>query len=290
MPEFLAMRKTLENKLFRGHRSHRSVALAFASAVVLLSDKAFAYRPFDGTDADVAKEGEFELELGPVHYLRQNGASYVLAPATVLNLGIFSGAELVFDSKNLIPNEQVPGASRFQFIDQDVLVKLVLHKGILQGGQGVSAAVETGPLLPGIHSEPGMGASANLILSYQWEPLTLHFNNQLSDTREHVGDYFSSLIIVAGPDSWRVRPVAEFFGERTFGASTQFSGLFGVIYYANRKIDVDFAFREASVDDQPVTEIRLGITWRIDLWGAEGLSDDDHDEENRDPDPDAAMK
>ncbi len=256
-----------------------------------MSHRAFAYRPFDGTDADVAKEGEFELELGPVHYFRQNGASYVLAPATVLNLGIFPGAELVVDSKNLIPNEQVPGASRFQFIDQDVLVKLVLHRGILQGGQGVSAAVETGPLLPGIHGEPGMGASANLILSYQWEPITLHFNNQISDTREHVGDYFSSLILVGGPDSWPIRPVAEFFGERTFGTSTQFSGLVGAIYYANRKIDVDFAFREADVDTQPVTEVRLGITWRIDLWGAEGLSDDDdHDEEHRDPDPDAAMK
>jgi hypothetical protein len=280
------VRKTLENKPFRSRRPHRRVALALAFAAVFLSHRAFAYRPFDGTDADVAKEGEFELELGPVHYFRQNGASYVLAPATVLNLGIFPGAELVVDSKNLIPNEHVAGASKFQFIDQDVLVKLVLHKGSLQGEHGVSAAIETGPLLPGIHGDPGIGASANLILSEQWDPVTLHFNNQLSYTRDHVGDYFSSLIIVGGPSTWAVRPVAEFFGERTFGTSTQFSGLLGAIYYANRKIDLDFGVREASIDAQSVTEIRLGITWRIDLWGTEGVDDEAHDEQNRDPDPD----
>jgi hypothetical protein len=158
------------------------------------------------------------------------------------------------------------------------LVKLVLHEGSLQGKRGVSAAIETGPLLPGINGDPGFGASANLILSEQWEPLTLHFNNQLSDTREHVGDFFSSLIVVGGPARWPVRPVAEFFGERTFGKSTQFSGLLGAIYYANRKIDLDFALREASIDAQPVTEVRLGITWRIDLWGSEGISEDQDDE------------
>jgi hypothetical protein len=275
------VRKTRENKPFR----HSLVAAWLLAALVVFSSRAaFAYRPFDGTDADVAKEGEFELELGPVHYFRQNGASYVLAPATVLNLGIFPGAELVVDSKNLIPNEHTPGASKYQFISQDVLVKFVLHKGALQGGHGVSAALETGPLLPGIHGDPGIGASANLILSEQWNPLQLHFNNQISDTRDHFGDFFSSIILVGGPTRWPVRPVAEFYGERTFGKSTQFSGLLGAIYYANRKIDLDLALREASVDAQPVTEIRLGLTWRIDLWGTEGVDDEAHDENNRDPD------
>jgi hypothetical protein len=275
------VRKTLENKPFR-HSPH--AAWALAAVVLFFPRAAFAYRPFDGTDADVAKEGEFELELGPVHYLRQNDASYVLAPATVLNLGIFPGAELVANTTNLIPNEHVAGTPKYQFVDQDVLLKMILHKGSLQGGHGVSAALETGPLLPGIHGEPGIGASANLILSEQWEPLQLHFNNQISDTRDHVGDFFSSIIVVGGPTRWPLRPVAEFYGERTFGTSTQFSGLLGAIYYANRKIDLDFALREASVDEQAVTEIRIGLTWRIDLWGSEGIDDEAHDENNRDPD------
>lgn len=165
------MRKTRESKPFR---HSLQAACAFAALVVFLSRAAFAYRPFDGTDADVAKEGEFELELGPVHYFRQN--------------------------------------------------------------------------------------------------------------RDHLGDFFSSIILVGGPSRWPLRPVAEFYAERTFGKSTQLSGLLGAIYYANRKIDLDFALREASVDEQAITEIRLGLTWRIDLWGAEGIEDEAHDENNRDPD------
>ena len=270
---------TRENKAFRNNCS----AVAVATALLFFSQTASAYRPFDGTDADVAKEGSFELELGPVHYFRQNGMSYVLAPATVLNFGIFHDAELVVDSKNLIPNEHLPGQPRNQFIDQDVLVKLILHRGSLQGEDGVSAAVEAGPLIPGINGDHGFGASANLILSQAWEPLTLHFNNQVSDTREHMLDYFSSLIVVGGPEHWPVRPVAEIFGERTFGQASSVSGLIGAIWYANRKIDLDFAFREASVDAEPVSEVRIGLTWRIDLWGTEGIDDDDaHDESNRD--------
>ncbi len=273
------VRKTLENKPFRCRRRARRLAFAFAFAVLFSAYNAFAYRPFDGTDADVAKEGTFELELGPVHYLRQDGISYVLAPATVLNFGIFHDAELVIDSKNLIANQHVPGQAHYQFVDQDVLVKLILHRGSLQGGEGISAAVETGPLIPGINGDPGFGASANLILSQAWKPLTLHFNNQLSDTREHVGDYFSSLILIGGPEHWPVRPVAEMFGERTFGKSSSVSGLIGAIWHADRKIDLDFALREADVDAQSVTEVRIGLTWRIDLWGTEKLDDDPDDDE-----------
>jgi len=41
---------------------------------------AHAYRPFDGTDADVAELGEFELELGPAHVLREGGRTFVTTP------------------------------------------------------------------------------------------------------------------------------------------------------------------------------------------------------------------
>ena len=36
-----------------------------------LSEPALALRPYDSTDADVAKQGEFELELGPVGRRRE---------------------------------------------------------------------------------------------------------------------------------------------------------------------------------------------------------------------------
>jgi hypothetical protein len=39
--------------------------LTVALVLAALSGSALAYRPFDSTDADVARPGEFELELGP---------------------------------------------------------------------------------------------------------------------------------------------------------------------------------------------------------------------------------
>jgi hypothetical protein len=40
---------------------------------------AHAYRPFDGTDAAVAGPKEFELEFGPVHYLREGADKGIIA-------------------------------------------------------------------------------------------------------------------------------------------------------------------------------------------------------------------
>ena len=44
-----------------------------------------AYRPFDGTDAAVVDEHEFELELGPVEYTREGSTKSLIAPAIVGN-------------------------------------------------------------------------------------------------------------------------------------------------------------------------------------------------------------
>ena len=77
----------------------RAVAAAIGIAVAWTPVAAHAYRPFDGTDADVAEAGEFELELGPAHFYGQGPHHYVIAPATVLNLGLVPRLELVVDAK-----------------------------------------------------------------------------------------------------------------------------------------------------------------------------------------------
>ena len=58
-------------------------ALLLGCAIALIASRADAYRPFDGTDADVAELGSFELELGPAHFYDDNGQSSLIAPATV---------------------------------------------------------------------------------------------------------------------------------------------------------------------------------------------------------------
>jgi hypothetical protein len=57
------------------------VAWLLASASLLLVERdARAYRPCDGTDADVAEYGHFELELGPTHYYREGDRNFLIAP------------------------------------------------------------------------------------------------------------------------------------------------------------------------------------------------------------------
>src|SRR5215472_11484955 len=124
--------------------SFRAVTtLAAASLAVFWGSPARAYRPFDGTDADVADLGNFELELGPVQWYSQGPGHYLVAPATVLNLGFARGWELVGDFQNFVGLDPLPGEARVRLLDTDVLLKAVLVSGSLQGdGPGPSAAVE----------------------------------------------------------------------------------------------------------------------------------------------------
>lgn len=55
---------------FRSFPRRLAPSLMAALRLVALSDPASAYRPFDGTDAAVAKKGEMEIELQPAGRLR----------------------------------------------------------------------------------------------------------------------------------------------------------------------------------------------------------------------------
>jgi hypothetical protein len=113
-------------------------------AVGTVAPPALAYRPFDGTDADVAETGNFELELGPVHWYSQSDRHYLIAPATVLNLGLLPRWELVVDFQNFVGLDAPPGQPRDQLLDTDVFTKVVLLPGVLQGkGTGPSRSCPT---------------------------------------------------------------------------------------------------------------------------------------------------
>lgn len=56
--------------------------------LLVWSAPASAYRPFDGTDAAVAKKGEMEIELQPAGRLRDEGGTSLIAPAWVINYGL----------------------------------------------------------------------------------------------------------------------------------------------------------------------------------------------------------
>lgn len=247
-------------------------SLDFALAFFLtaaFAGPAFAYRPFDGTDGDVAAEGEFELELGPANFLSKPDGRYVLAPATVLNFGLARGFELVVDFKDVVGLDYVAEQSRVRLLDTDVFIKAVLKRGVLQGDTGPSIAIEAGPLIPELGGTNGFGAQTNLITSYRWPALTLHLNTAAAITREHNFDGFASLI-VEGPREWAVRPVGEVFVEREVSVATTYSALVGAIWQVSDRVGIDAAIRAASHSEGSVFELRFGVTWTVTMWSAKG--------------------
>src|SRR5438132_13865465 len=108
-----------------------NLALATLAAGIALATPAFAYRPFDGTDGDVADVGEFELEMGPAQYLSAPEGHYLLIPATVLNLGIARGFELVVDFKDFVALRPVQGQQRMRILDTDIFLNSVLLRGTM---------------------------------------------------------------------------------------------------------------------------------------------------------------
>jgi hypothetical protein len=246
--------------------------LIFAATLLAgttLSRRARAYRPFDGTEADVAEVGAFELELGPAHWLARNGKNTLFAPATVLNLGLAEGWELVGDFKGSVPIARDTNESAFRLVDTDVFVKHVLRRGCLQEGAGPSVAIEAGPLLPELRGESGYGAAFNVIVSERLGWLTLHLNDVASLARGTHDPAWLTTLIAEGPDSLAIRPVAELYAEHEFRPSrTSSSALAGAIWRAREGLDVDAAFRVGRRDGAQETEVRLGFTWTTEAWAA----------------------
>jgi hypothetical protein len=245
------------------HRSRTFAFLALAS-VLASSSEALAYRPFNGTDADVAAPGEFELEMGP-SYLTGRGIRPTLGlPALVLNQGLGSGWELVVDATNSVTVDPPRGEKSVELTDTDVQLKYVVKRGALQGGTGPSVATEFGPLVPTIGGDH-WGGDVNVILSQRVSFLTLHFNGGAALTRQWSYLVLGSLI-VEGPEVHRLRPVAELLVEHEIGAETQYSVLAGAIWKASDAIVFDFGARGALIAGSPAEEIRVGFTWTTALW------------------------
>ena len=126
-------------------RRFRRLPKPFASVSIITlsllawSDPARAYRPFDGTDAAVAKKGEMEIELQPAGRLRDESGTSLIAPATVINYGLSEDWEAVFEGQGqtlLSP----PGPT--SLTAAGAFLKHVLVPGSLQDKTGPSVATE----------------------------------------------------------------------------------------------------------------------------------------------------
>jgi hypothetical protein len=236
-------------------------ASVVAVCLTAWSGPAWAYRPFDGTDAAVAAPGEVEIELQPAGRLREGGSTTLVAPATVFNYGLSEGWEAVFEGLGQTPlspsgSTSLTGAGAF--------LKHVLQPGSLQDKSGPSVATEFGLLLPEGIGDSSVGASLAGIVSQRWDWGTIHLNAETALTRDHHADVFLGSII-EGPSKWSIRPVAEFFYEKEFGQSETVSGLVGLIWPVRDSLSFDIGLRHALTNGHPVNEVRAGLTFSFPL-------------------------
>jgi hypothetical protein len=225
---------------------------------------ALAYRPFDATDADVAGAGVFELEFGPVGYLKEGREKFWVAPAAVANFGLAGDREVVVEGKLQRLIDDNSDGPRTSLVDSGLFLKQVHRPGSLQESTGPSVATECGLLLPTIHGESGMGARCAGIVSQRWPTATVHLNAALALTRQHNPDLFLGAIL-EGPYDWAIRPALEFFAERESGKPWTFSTLVGVIWRAKDNLSFDFGARVARAEHENVSEVRAGLSWGFPL-------------------------
>jgi hypothetical protein len=234
---------------------------AVALCLTVWTGPAWAYRPFDGTDAAVAAPGELEIELQPAGRLRESGTTTLIAPATVINYGLSEGWEAVFEGQGQTPLSP-PGPT--SLTAAGAFLKHVLQPGSLQDKTGPSIATEFGVLLPDSTGSSGVGASLAGIVSQRWDWGTIHLNAETALTRDHHADVFLGGII-EGPSKWSVRPVAELFYEKEFGQSETVSALIGLIWRVRDNLSFDVGMRHALTNGHPVNELRAGLTFGFPL-------------------------
>jgi len=227
---------------------------------------ALAYRPFDSTDADVAKAGEAEIELGPVQWLRGGGRRFLQAPAAIANIGFSGDRELVVEGRHQVALDREAGEPRSALVDDAVALKQVLRRGVLQEQNGPSVAAEYGLLLPEANGEHGTGFSLAAIVSQRWSAGTVHLNAALARTRDHEDALFLGAI-VEGPFDWPIRPVAEAFAQRATGGGRIDSFLVGAIWRVREGLSFDAGVRSAQNGADSIHEVRVGLTWAFSLKG-----------------------
>jgi hypothetical protein len=235
------------------------IAVAVVGSVWLVP--AHAYRPFDGTDADVLGQGDMELELGYLDYLREGKQRSLETPVAVMNLGLPDQRELVFEGRirTALAGDAEPHQARFS--NAAISLKQLHREGSLQEASGPSIASECGLLLPVLSGER-TGAGCAAIVSQRSVAGAVHFNGAVSRNREGSWEGFLGTI-VEGAGWGAIRPVGEVFAVRDSAGRHTESALAGIVWTARKGLTFDVALRRARTEEHAVSEIRIGLTWAI---------------------------
>jgi hypothetical protein len=218
---------------------------------------AWAYRPFDSTDAAVADKDAFEIELSPLSYRHDDDGTAWITPSARLNYGFAEDWEAVLEGQAEHFSNRRSRLTEAQFD-----IKGVLQEGSLQEKEGWSLGTEASVLLPGINADDGAGFELTGIASNRWDWGAIHLNIAAELTRDQrLGTFVGA--IIEGPDDWPVRPVAEVNYQRSFSTDEETAVLLGAIWKVKDHLAFDLGFRHAWVNSRPDEQIRAGITFSM---------------------------
>ena len=194
--------------------------------LLLFTDVAWGYRPFVSTDAAVADLKEMEIEIGYFNLERERGKNTFIVPKAVLNYGLIRNLELVGE---FAVEEPRHGSARL--IDSALSLKAVLKEGVLQEKNGISFAVEAGPLLPSTNKEENrFGFEGIGILTGKLNALTYHVNFGGGVDRVQSNPFMIWGVIAELPIVEKLRLVGEVNGESVRRNTPDSSALIGFIW------------------------------------------------------------
>lgn len=230
---------------------------AVLAAILAWPQSSYAYRPFDSTDAAVTDKGVWEFEFSPLTYEHGDEGTAWTSPALRMNYGFAQDWEVVLEGQ---VDNFVHGGSQLSEAQLDA--KTVLREGSLQDKDGPSIGSEFTVLLPGVGTQSGAGLEWTGIMSQRWQWGTIHLNIAGILSREQTAGMFGGLIL-EGPDSWPVRPVAEVNYQQDSSVDKTWSALFGAIWKVKEHLEFDLAFRHAEINARPDEQVRAGVTFDL---------------------------
>ena len=102
----------------------KALGVGLLASVLAWSAPAFAYRPFDSTDAAVADKGAFEIELSPLSFRHNDDGAAWISPSARLNYGFANDWEVVLEGQ----------AEHFSHGRSRLTENALSVKGVLQDG------------------------------------------------------------------------------------------------------------------------------------------------------------
>ena len=241
----------------------REVVIAAAFFMTIgHSTPALGYRPFISTDAAVADPKEMEVELGYFTLERDDKENSFIVPQIVVNYGITQDWEVVGEFR-----VEKPADGAAKLISPGLFLKGVLKEGVMQQREGVSVAIEAGPLLPSAASEQNrFGFEGIGILSAELHRFTYHINIGGGVDRHETNPFVLWGMIVEFSLLPSLRLVGEVSGESIRKKIPDDSVLLGLIWQLPLSaLLLDGGIRKSLSKGAPDWLFTTGLTWSFSL-------------------------